>query len=332
MDAADPAPEDPFPVKDKMTQFVFGAPGEISFDASHGYAAFPVPVNTLVFETEAAFLGFMGDTFNAEIVTDPNTGKPYPSLAVTTYGIPYVEDASGAKLVPVDDPVETFLGGPGGYYVVEGKVRCTDPTGCDLECLPPVAQSDLISASPAAATLYTPMSAAPQGAVAQTNATLAAGAPFNAAGRYELHHTTSYGPNGATATIFTEQTAGPLPFITTMCTGWTTKEMNGVLVKVPGACSTMILNYTRLWMEQIEATSSQFEDSCAVVTVAASSARRDATNVTRFSFPILNFTQFAGTRSLSGLKSSHGGEQYASTVNRTKCWSGGCFKRDPCTP
>ena len=105
----------------------------------------------------------MVDTFNAKIVTDPNTGKPYPSLTVTTYGIPYLDDSSGSKPVPVDDPVETFLGGPGGYYVVQGEVRCTDPSRCDLECLPPAAQSDLITTTYASADSYSPMPTALQG-------------------------------------------------------------------------------------------------------------------------------------------------------------------------
>ena len=341
-----------------MTKFVVGEPGRLTVDASHGLAAFPVPTETLVFSSEEAYYEFMAAAFNANVGYDPESGRQTLALRVVTLGIPYATNAQGDGLVPVSDPVDTFLGGPNGYYVVGDRVVCTDPTRCPVECAPiPAEAATLLDVQNAASYSlgnfsdpiafssdevfrdfdgepFMQASVGDAGILSASSMGLAA-APveFKAVNQ----HWPLIGPNAYSsfpyyaleALVETKQVTGPLPYEIKLCSPpRIVTDSSGRKVTVPGACSTAISTPNELTLD-VDYYSNDYNNSCKWEKIASD-------HVTKPNVPQITwnpkFTQTGGIYTNSGVKAFHHGRSpmYGVTQTFDTCWGAGCFTSDPC--
>jgi len=334
----DPGPVDPgVPfdeyVEDGLSEFIFGAPGELTVDASHGKSAFPVPESTLAFSSDDAFIQFMVGTFNARPEWDEEAGRWIPVVETTTFGIPYTSDSSGTGLVEVMSPVYTFLGGPDGYFLIGGKAYCTDPTRCSLDCSPPPTSSSTVVQSAGTFSSAPPAGlAAPATSLASALTSLqSSGSNFDiAVGSWVgiLLPDPGFSRVYTTAIVHTEQSEGARPYEVFTCGPSRVITLpNGVMVQAPGVCSTKISNPNELSL------SAEFEtiysrDYCMHGTTSVLPPRVKE-NVPRISFEKSFPVYLPGH--FSGLKVHGTGTRPKwATFAKDHCHSSGCFKRDPC--
>lgn len=307
---------------DDLTKFVFEEPGVLVVDASHGHAAFPVPAQPLVFATRGDFLQFMQDTFNARVYFDPVSGEQVHELDVVTVGIPYVTDSAGTKLIPVDRPVETFLGGPYGYYVVEGKVRCIDPTLCALECLPMDSSTTMSVVMPTASNTTASSSSSP------SSVTPPFPGPFSVRGLTEQEPTSGVlasAPNAITFTVITEQKGGQLPY-ESKADGPPTQI--GDIVR-PSVVSTKVDVQNKLSLE-FWLVRTNYDNFCRL-DWSGNSIRRTETNVPRLTYVFerraTTDAMIGGTQSVHEVFNYSIGGGYKWTHH---CRGAGCYTDDPC--
>lgn len=339
---------------DEMTKFVFGEPGELTVDASHGVSAFPVPTKTLVFESDAAYLEFMAGAFNAKVGYDPETGMPTLDLQVVTLGIPYASDDTGTKLIPVENnPVDTFMGGPEGYFLVGDRVVCTDRARCPFACLPRSPDSEVLLDVQAASSVslstlgevllsedefFVPTFLAEsfQGHVntvgLSSNAAPQAPAGFSIRG--DNWRTPIFGAwadwmytldSGAE----TRQSAGFMPYEVTWCgPPKVTKSHNGIVeVTYPQACSTVMVNPNELTLDvavfTIDQTWCEYRQTAFIP--------RTRQNVPRIAWHH-KYLQSGGVYTNSGVKTYHAGRTMpnGAILSNSYCWGAGCFTADPC--
>lgn len=332
---------------DGPTKFVFGEPGELTVDAGHGNAAFPVPTKTLVFEGLTDFVDFMVSTFNATSSVNAETGDVSYTLNVTTLGIPYASDPTGTKLVQVDHPVSTFLGGPEGFYVVAGKVYCTDPARCPIECVPNSATTSVtLNSLTASSVTLTALGFGDSRELMMSSNRLDATAlvgplPYNIEGNaihwpYWATNFVSYpvdplGPTDAIGTYnFTIQSP-PLPYKTIWCGPpvLVTLPNGTVTVTFPQPCSTAIINPNELVLN-MSYFSTDFYGACRVEEKVLAPIIRQ--NVARVAYQ-KNFSMGGPDTSVSGVRTSHLGRPLSSPVYAKipgVCWGAGCFTSDPC--
>lgn len=117
-------------VEEGYTQVFFGEPGEVTFDASGGHAAFPVSETQLSFKDWHEYALFLQETFNAELEFDEGGGVVSLFLTVSTIGEPLALSPSLEDLIPVRDPIATMVGGISGTVEIKGEVHCVNQDRC----------------------------------------------------------------------------------------------------------------------------------------------------------------------------------------------------------
>jgi len=330
---------------DGMAKFVFGEPGKLTVDASHGLAGFPVPADTLVFSSQEAYVEFMVRAFNAQFVYDPETGSSDIDLEVVTYGIPYASNEQGDELVPVTNPVNTFLGGPHGYFVVGNKVVCTNQARCPMACLPELLNSEAafdaatasqVSLSNLEAQTLSLMDVGSMSQISMQSTAISAQslvasntiAPFGVFGftnRAPIFNSSEY-----TFEIYSAmyQTSGILPYKTMWCGApvYVEDPVVGLRVRFPQACSTVIVSPNRLSIDLDVYSTDYYE--CKWETVAFPGASKD--NVSGISYG-KSYTQKGNVKTNSGVFSHFIGVDSSGTAHEVNdCFGAGCFKRNPC--
>lgn len=304
---------------DEMVKFIPGAPGELTIDAGHGMAAFPVPDSTLVFGSEDEFRQFMTDTFNAEFPVDPDTGHASLSLSVTVIGIPYATDSAGTTMVEVDDPIDTFLGGPNGFYVVGDRIICVvDPSLCPVEC------GD--SSAPAAMPVSTLSLAGQEVSPPHLMAAPTAAPQHIGISTFVWRDFINKFGDPAHYTIWVETEVFPKPYEVFKCGPSRIATIGDIMVRVPGICSSTINNPNQVELE-LTASTSDFRTCRLDVIPLAPEIHKNLTKV-RHLFPSAQYGRGpAYTGMLSEVAATN--PSGASTSGRG-CWATGCYTSDPC--
>lgn len=111
------------------TAFIFDGPGVLLVDARNDRAAFPTIQGEFAFSDRPEFLTFMKDVLNAKLY--PNDVNPDGfELEVRMFGKPWMYDSLTSTVIPVNDPLTTFLGGETGFLTIEGKRECVNLDIC----------------------------------------------------------------------------------------------------------------------------------------------------------------------------------------------------------
>lgn len=122
------------PVEEREAEpvrFLRDVEGELTIDASDPFTAFPTPVEMLSFSSWEEYAEFLEEMFN--VVRHIGPGGETVALAAswTMIGEPWALSPDMTDIVPVTDPIATFVGGISGFVEIGGEKHCVNSDRCE---------------------------------------------------------------------------------------------------------------------------------------------------------------------------------------------------------